>query len=77
MTKLLDEALEASRYLPPTVQDDIARVVSPLAGEADEEAPVMLSVGERTAIANSKAAVGRGGFATDEQVRATWTKHGL
>jgi hypothetical protein len=27
MTKLLDHALEATRSLPPDVQDDIARVV--------------------------------------------------
>jgi formiminotetrahydrofolate cyclodeaminase len=39
--------------------------------------PVMLSVDERAAIAASKAAAARGEFATDEQVRAIWTKHGL
>ena len=77
MTKLLDQALEAARTLPPAAQDDIARVVMRLAGGADEEAPVTLSPDERAAIAASKAAAARGEFATDEQVRAAWAKHGL
>ncbi len=32
---------------------------------------------EQAAIAASKAAAARGEFATDEQVRAVWAKHGL
>jgi predicted transcriptional regulator len=76
MIRLLDQALEAARNLPPAAQDDIARVVLRLAGN-DEEAPVTLSADERAAIAASKAAAARGEFATDEQVRATWAKHGL
>jgi len=40
-------------------------------------APIVLSPEEREAIARSKAAAGRGEFATDEQVRAVWAKHGL
>ncbi len=75
MTKLLDDALEAARSLPPAAQDDIARVVLRLAGT--DEAPIPLSLDERAAIANSKTAATRGEFATDEQVRATWAKHGL
>lgn len=75
MTKLLDQALEVARSLPSEAQDDIARVVLQLAG--DETAPVALSADERSAIATSKSAAGRGEFATDEQVRATWAKHGL
>jgi hypothetical protein len=74
MTKLLDQALEAVRDLPPDVQDDIARIVLELAGSGDAQ-PVPLSDNERTAIANSKAAAGRGEFATDEQVRSVWVKH--
>jgi hypothetical protein len=75
MTKLLDRALEAARSLPSDAQDDIARVVLQLAG--DEVAPVVLSADERAAIAISKAAAARGEFATDEQIRAIWAKHGL
>jgi hypothetical protein len=76
MTKLLDQALEAARSLPPDAQDDIARVVLQLAGE-DGSAPVALPPEERLVIAVSKAAAARGEFATDEQVRAVWAKHGL
>jgi predicted transcriptional regulator len=76
MTKLLEQALEAVRGLPPDAQDDIARVLLQLAGN-DDAAPVALSTEERAAIAASKAAAERGEFATDEQVRATWAKHGL
>jgi len=74
MTKLLDQALEAVRVLPPDAQDDIARVLLQLAGT---EAPVTLSAEERAAIATSKAAAARGELATDDQVQAVWAKHGL
>jgi hypothetical protein len=77
MTALLDRALKAARTLPPAAQDDIARVVLRLAGTDDEAAPVALSPEEQAAIAISKAAAARGAFATDEQVRAVWAKHGL
>jgi hypothetical protein len=76
MTKLLDQALAAARSLPPDIQDDIARVVLRLAG-ADDEPPLPLTSEEQAAIAASKAAAARGEFATDEQVRAVWAKHGL
>jgi hypothetical protein len=74
MTKLLDQALEAVRALPSDVQDDIARIVLQLA-RGDVE-PVALSPDERAAISVSKSAAARGEFATDEQVRAVWAKHG-
>lgn len=76
MTKLLDRAVEAARSLPADAQDDIARVVLQLAG-ADDEPPVPLTPDEHAAISRSKAAAARGEFATDEQVRAVWAKHGL
>jgi hypothetical protein len=76
MTKLLEQALEIARNLPSDAQDDIARVVLQLAG-ADDVPPVTLSNDERTAIAASREAAGRGEFATDAQVRATWAKYGL
>jgi hypothetical protein len=74
MTKLLDQALEALRVLPPDVQDDIARIVLQLV--RDDVEPVALSPDERAAISVSKSAAARGEFATDEQVRAVWAKHG-
>ena len=76
MTKLLDRALRAVRELPADVQDDIARIVLELAGNTGT-VPVPLSLKERDAIARSKAAAKRGEFATDEQVRTVWVKHGL
>ena len=76
MTKLLDDALRAVRSLPPDEQDNIARVVLRLIG-TDGEPPVALSVDERAAIAASNSAAARSEFASDEQVRATWAKHGL
>ena len=75
-TKLLDQALEVTRNLPDDIQDDIARVVLQLVG-SDESEPLPLSADERAAIAKSKEAADRGEFASDEQVRATWAKHGL
>ena len=76
MTKLLDEAVEVVRRLPSDEQDDIARAIMQLAG-SDLHAPVVLSPEEREAIARSRAAADRGEFATEEQVRAVWAKHGL
>jgi predicted transcriptional regulator len=76
VTKLLDQALAAARRLSPTLQDEIARVVLRLAG-ADNEPPVPLTGEEEAAVAASKAAAARGEFATDEEVRAVWAKHGL
>jgi hypothetical protein len=75
MTKLLDQAIEAVRVLPPEEQDDIARLLLQLM--RDDAEPVVLSRDERAAISRSKGAAARGEFASDEQVRATWAKHGL
>jgi hypothetical protein len=76
MTKLLDRAVAVARGLSAEAQDDIAQTVLRLAG-ADDEAPVPLSPEEEAAIAASKGAAEQGEFATDEQVRAVWRKHGL
>ena len=76
MTKLLEDAVAAVRNLPPPDQDEIARAILRLTG-TDDEPPVALSNDERAAVAASKAAAARGEFASDEQVRAVWAKHGL
>jgi hypothetical protein len=76
MTKLLDKTLETIHALPPDAQDDIARIILQLAG-ADDEAPVTLSRDEEVAIAASKEAAAQGEFASEAQVQAIWTKHGL
>jgi hypothetical protein len=77
MTKLLDQALQIARRLSPDAQDEIARVVLQLAGANEEAEPVPLSADERAAIDASKQAAARGEFATDAQIQAIWTKHGL
>jgi hypothetical protein len=78
MTALLDQALEAARALPQDAQDDIARLVLRLARATDDQDPPFpLTPDEQTAIALSKATASRGEFATDAQVRAVWSKHGL
>ena len=61
MTKLLEQALEAAGSFSPDAQDDIARVILRLAS-TDEEPPVTLSPGERTAIATSQEAAAGGEF---------------
>jgi hypothetical protein len=71
MTKLLDDAVEASRRLSPAAQDDISCIILRLAGRGDAP-PLALSRDERAAIAKSKAAAARGEFASDEQVRTVW-----
>ena len=76
MTKLLDRALEAARNLSPAEQDDIARVILRLAG-VDDEPPLTLAPEEKAAIERSKAAAASGEFASDQEVRAVWDKHGL
>lgn len=75
MTKLLDQAIEAVRVLPPDEQDDIARLLLQLT--RDDAQPVALSSDERRAIYESKEAAARGEFANDDQVRAAWAKYGL
>ncbi len=75
MTKLLDQAVEIARALPADAQDDIARIVLQLV--SDEVTPIPLSAEEKAAIAESKAQAAQGLFATDEEVRAVWAKHGL
>ena len=76
MTKLLDDAVMAARHLSPQAQDEIARLVLRLVG-TDAEAPVALSADERAAVSRSRAAAARGDFATEDQVRGVWAKHGL
>lgn len=76
MTKLLEQAVEAVRCLPDDVQDDIAKVVLRLADDQDE-LPLPLTTAEETAVALSKSAASRSEFATDDEVRAVWSKHGL
>lgn len=76
MTKLMDEAIESLRRdVPPEHQDEIARVVMQLTGK---EQPVYKLTSEESAdLDEAELEIARGEFATDEQVGALWSKHGL
>jgi len=77
MTKLLERAVEAAGTLSPDAEDDLARVVLRLAGTDDKASRVALLPEEGAAVETSQAAAGCGEFATDEQARSVWGKHGL
>jgi len=72
MTKLLEEALEAVRRLPPSSQDDIARAMLVLAGDAGEPEPV--DPAHLPAVLEGLAQAKRGEFATDHEVEAAFRR---
>lgn len=74
MTRLFDQAVATVAQLPDEQQDAFARVLLQLAGH---EQPVYLLTPEEEAdLDASIAAEKRGEFATDEEIRAIWAKHG-
>ena len=75
MTKLLEHAVDTARALPPAMQDDVARLLLQFLGE--QQPVIQLTPEEVASFAESRAQASRREFATDEQVRAVWAKHGL
>jgi hypothetical protein len=75
MTKLLEDAVEAMRSLPPEVQDELAHILLQLAGT--DQPVVPLSAADEASFEESLAQADRGEFATDEQIRAIWAKYSL
>jgi predicted transcriptional regulator len=75
MTKLLEQAFKAARNLPPAMQDDMARIIMAMTG--DELPVVQLTAEEEASFDESLAQAEHGEFATDEEIRAIWAKHGL
>lgn len=75
MTKLLEQAVEAVSILPDDVQNELARVLLQLAGV--DQPLVELTPEEEAALDESIAQAERGEFASDEEIRAIWAKHGL
>ena len=75
MTKLLEHAVDTARTLSPAMQDDVARLLLQFLGE--EQPVIQLTTEEVASFAESRAQASRREFATDEQVRAVWAKHGL
>lgn len=76
MSALLDEAIDAIKRLPVSAQDEIARAILRLSGQADPEVAT-LSADEWAAIDRSKDAAARGDFASEDEVARVWAKHGL
>jgi len=68
MTNLLEQALAATDKLPPEMQDEVARMI--LAIVERESDVYVLSEEECAALDEAE----RGGFASDEEVAALWTK---
>jgi predicted transcriptional regulator len=75
MTRLLEQAVATVRVLPDEVQDELARILLQLAGV--EQPPYELTSEEEADLNASLAEAERGEFATVEEVRALWAKHGL
>jgi predicted transcriptional regulator len=75
MTRLLEQAVETVSTLPEETQDELARILLQLAGVA--QPPYQLTPEEAADLDASLAEAERGEFATDEEVRAMWAKHGL
>ncbi len=75
MTTLLDQAVNAVRQLPPEEQDELARVLLQLAGH--EQPAITLTTAEVASFEESLRQADRGEFATDDEMRAIWAKHGL
>lgn len=68
MTKLLQQALAATEALSPEMQDELARMILAFTGKAGEG--YELSAEELADLDEAE----RGGFASDEEVAALWTK---
>ena len=72
MTKLLEQALEAVRRLPPEAQNDIARAMLMLAG--DEGEPEAIDPAHLPDVLESLAQAKRRKFATDAEVEAAFRR---
>lgn len=75
MTVLLEHAVESLRNLPDETQDALARLLLQFAGV--DQPPLELSPEDAASFEESLTQAGRGDFASDDQVRAIWDKHGL
>ncbi|HLW93350.1 MAG TPA: hypothetical protein VKS78_18870 [Roseiarcus sp.] len=73
MTELLEKALAAVSALPDDQQDEAAFILLQFVGI---EPPLNLTDEDKAEIEGSLAEQARGEFATDEEIRAIWAKHG-
>jgi DNA-binding TFAR19-related protein (PDSD5 family) len=72
MTKLLENAIEAARRLPPQVQDEIARAILRLA-EADQS-PEPIPPDHLAAVLEGLAQAKRREFATEAEVEGAFRR---
>jgi hypothetical protein len=72
MTKLLEQALEAVRRLPPDAQDDIARTMLQLAAGGGE--PEEIDAAHLQAVLEGPAQAGRREFASDAEVETAFRR---
>ena len=75
MTKLLEQAFARARELPDADQDAAARVLLSVLDSRDDGFPMDDDV--RAAIHEGLAQGLRGEFASDAEISALWTRHGL
>jgi hypothetical protein len=75
MTVLLEKAIESVRGLPAETQDSLALMLLQFVGV--DQTTIELTAEEAASFDESIAQADRGEFATDEQVRSIWAKHGL
>ena len=75
MTKLLREAFEKVRALPPEMQDQVARMLLTYAG--GEEPIVEMTPEEIADLIEAKAEVARGDVASSAEVKAVLSKYRL
>lgn len=75
MTKLLEQAIERMRTLPPDMQDDFASAL--IRRIEDEAEPVSFTAEEKAAIVVSKAAAKRDAYASQQALDEVWAKYGL
>ena len=72
MTRLLEQAVESVRALPPEAQDAVARFILQVAG--DDGPAIQLTVEEDADLAAADAEIARGEFATEAEVASLWAK---
>jgi predicted transcriptional regulator len=74
MTELLERAVETMRGLPAETQDALARILLELAGGSSI---VRLEEDDEESLKASLSEAEQGEFASDDEIRAIWAKHGL
>lgn len=75
LSKRLEHALESAKSWPLERQDAAAEVLEGLNMLTD--VPLKLTAGERADLEDALAEVRRGDLATDTEVAAVFSKHGL